>query len=232
MSWMTMGLESGLTITLAVVGFIIVLLAQSKINSAFKKYRNVKTKQGISGFEAARKVLDNNGLNDIHIVETKGNLTDHYDPRRKVIRLSTNIFHGESIASVSVAAHEAGHAVQDKDGYVFMKIRAALVPIVNFISYLGYFAMIISIVAGITSYLTVGIIMVLATLIFQLVTLPVEFDASRRAKQELVDLGIIDNTELEKVDSMLSAAAMTYVAGVLSTLLSLLRLVIMTRDAE
>ncbi|MDD2181657.1 MAG: zinc metallopeptidase [Bacilli bacterium] len=232
MSFMTMGLESGFTIILAIVGFVIVLIAQAKINSAYSKYGKVKVKKGVTGVEVARQILDKNGLTEIYIVETKGKLTDHYDPRRKVIRLSTDIFHGDSIASVSVAAHEVGHAIQDKDNYLFMKIRASLVPVVNIVSYLGYFTMLISIFAGITAYLTIGILIILSTLVFQLVTLPVEFDASKRAKEELLTLELIDKAEVKKSDAMLSAAAMTYVASLVSTLLSLLRLVIMARDAD
>lgn len=230
--WMTLGLENGLTITLAIIGFIIVLWAQAKVNGSYRRFSKVRCHRGLTGVEVARQILDKNGLTDVHIVETQGELTDHYDPRRKVVRLSHNIFHGDSIASVSVAAHEVGHAIQDKDGYLFMRVRASLVPVVNLVNILGYFALGISILAGITSYLMVGIVLVLATLVFQLVTLPVEFDASRRAKQELVALGIVDNNEISKADSMLSAAAMTYVAGVISTLISLLRLIIMARDSR
>lgn len=230
--FMLLGLETGFTIFLAIIGFIIVLWAQAKVSGSYRKYSKVQSQKGLSGFEVARKILDKNGLTDVHIVETQGHLTDHYDPRRKVVRLSTDVFHGDSIASISVAAHEVGHAIQDKDGYVYMKIRAALVPIVNFVNVLGYFALAISIFAGITTYLKLGIILVLATLVFQLFTLPVEFNASNRAKQELETLGLIDNNELKMANSMLMAAAMTYVAGVISTLISLLRLVLMARDSE
>ncbi len=230
--FMLLGLETGFTIFLAIIGFIIVLWAQAKVSGSYRKYSKVQSQKGLSGFEVARKILDKNGLTDVHIVETQGHLTDHYDPRRKVVRLSTDVFHGDSIASISVAAHEVGHAIQDKDGYVYMKIRAALVPIVNFVNVLGYFALAISIFAGITTYLKLGIILVLATLVFQLFTLPVEFNASNRAKQELETLGLVDNNELKMANSMLMAAAMTYVAGVISTLISLLRLVLMARDSE
>ncbi len=232
MGFMTIGLENGLTIMLAIIGFIIVLGAQASVSGAYRKYRKVKIKKGLTGFEVARQILDKNGLNDIHIVEVKGNLTDHYDPRRKVVRLSHEIFHGNSVASVAIAAHEVGHALQDKNNYLFLKIRAFLVPIVNFISYLGYFALFVSIFAGLTSYLMVGIIIILATILFQFVTLPVEFDASKRAKVELVNLGIIDQSESKDASSMLRAAAMTYVAGLISSLLSLLRLVLMARDSD
>ncbi|MFA5603519.1 MAG: zinc metallopeptidase [Bacilli bacterium] len=229
---MTLGLETGLTIILAIIGFVIVLIAQGKVTSAYGKYKRIKTNKGLTGFEVARQILDKNGLTNVYIVETKGELSDHYDPRRKVIRLSKEIFHGSSIASVSVAAHEVGHAIQDKESYVFMKIRASLVPVVNLVSFLGYFAMFISIFAGITSYLMIGIILVLATLLFQLITLPVEFDASNRAKHELSLLGVVDDSEYKKAEDMLNAAAMTYVASLISTLISLLRLVLMARDSD
>ncbi len=212
---------------LAILGFIIVIWAQININSNYKKFKEVKVKKGLSGQEVARKILDANGLENIHIVETQGELTDHYDPKRKVIRLSHTIFHEDSISSVGVAAHECGHAIQDKEGYTFMKIRSALVPFVNLVSYLGYFGLVISIIGGLTGYLKISILVLVATIIFQLVTLPVEFDASKRAKEQLIKLGIIDNDEHEQVSKVLSAAAMTYVAGLISNLLQLLRLIIL-----
>lgn len=171
-------------------------------------------------------ILDSNGLQDIHIVSTNGELSDHYDPNRKVVRLSNDIFNGTTIAAASVAAHECGHAIQDKDGYVFMKIRSFLVPIVNIVSYLGYFGLIVSIIGGFISYIQLCILVLLATILFQLVTLPVEFDASKRAKEELYKLGIVTNEELEGSNKMLFSAALTYVASLLSNLLQLLRLVL------
>lgn len=212
---------------LAILGFIIVIWAQININSNYKKFKEIKVKKGLSGQEVARKILDANGLENIHIVETQGELTDHYDPKRKVIRLSHTIFHEDSISSVGVAAHECGHAIQDKEGYTFMKVRSALVPFVNLVSYLGYFGLVISIFSGLTGYLKISILVLVATIIFQLVTLPVEFDASKRAKEQLIKLGLIDNDEHEQVSKVLSAAAMTYVAGLISNLLQLLRLVIL-----
>ena len=217
---------------LAILGFIIVIWAQININNNYKKYKEVKVKKGLSGQEVARKILDANGLQDIHIVETKGELTDHYDPKRKVIRLSHTIFHEDSISSVGVAAHECGHAIQDKENYTFMKVRSALVPFVNFVSYLGYFGLVISIFAGLTGYLKISILVLIATIIFQLVTLPVEFDASKRAKEQLIKLGLIDNDEHEQVSKVLSAAAMTYVAGLISNLLQLLRLIILLNGRD
>lgn len=212
---------------LPIIGTIIVLFAQFIINSNYKKYSGIKNNKNISGSEIARIILDKNGLNNIYVVETSGELTDHYDPSRKVVRLSKNIYRGTSIASISVAAHEVGHAIQDKEGYSFMRIRSFLVPIVNLTTYLGYFGLIISIFAGITGYLKVSIIVLLASLLFQLVTLPVEFDASKRAKKQLNELGVVNSDEANGVRTMLFAAALTYVASFLSNILQLLRLVLM-----
>ena len=217
---------------LAILGFVIVIWAQIIINNNYRKYQQFKIKKGISGQEIARKILDANGLNDIHIVETQGDLTDHYDPKRKVIRLSHAIFHEDSISSVGVAAHECGHAIQDKEGYNFMKIRSALVPFVNFVSYLGYLGLIISIIGGITGYLKISILILLVTILFQLVTLPVEFDASKRAKEQLIKLNLIDEEEHDQISKVLFAAAMTYVAGLISNLLQLLRLVILLNGRD
>lgn len=217
---------------LGLLGLIIVLWAQANVTGNYKKYLKYKVKSNLSGQEVARKILDANGLNYVHIVETKGELTDHYDPTRKVIRLSSNIFHQSTISSVGVAAHEVGHAIQDKEGYSFMKLRSALVPFVNFVSYLGYFGLIISIFAGLTGYLKISILILCVTILFQLVTLPVEFDASKRAKEQLISLGLIDDSEHEQVSKVLFAAAMTYVAGLISNLLQLLRLVLILNDRD
>lgn len=229
---MIYGLENILTLTLFIIGFIIVLYAQIKINSTYGKYKNIKLNKNITGQEVARMILDSNGMNNIHVVETQGELTDHYDPRRKVVRLSKQIFHDNAIASVAVAAHEVGHAIQDKENYIFMKIRSILVPVVNFITYIGYIVAFISLLAGITGYLKVSIIIILAALLFQLVTLPVEFDASKRGREQLVKLGVIDGSEEKGVKKMLDAAAFTYVASFISSLLNLLRLIIMLRDRD
>lgn len=229
---MIYGLENILTLTLFIIGFIIVLYAQIKINSTYGKYKNIKLNKNITGQEVARMILDSNGMNNIHVVETQGELTDHYDPRRKVVRLSKQIFHDNAIASVAVAAHEVGHAIQDKENYIFMKIRSILVPVVNFITYIGYIVAFISSLAGITGYLKVSIIIILAALLFQLVTLPVEFDASKRGREQLVKLGVIDGSEEKGVKKMLDAAAFTYVASFISSLLNLLRLIIMLRDRD
>jgi Zn-dependent membrane protease YugP len=220
------------TFGLAIAGLIIIVWAQIKVNSAYNKYKKVKIIKDINGREAARMILEKNGL-DIYVVETEGELTDHYDPSRKVVKLSPSIFRDNSVAAVAVAAHECGHALQDKEGYVFMRIRASLVPVVSFISYAGYIAMFIALFAGAMQYFLIGIIMVAATSIFQFITLPVELDASRRALIQLKELNIVSSEELPKAKDVLDAAAMTYIAGTLSSMLQLLRLVLLfTRNRD
>ncbi len=208
------------------LGTLIVIFAEFKVKGAYSKYLGKKSSKDLAGCEVARKILDDAGLEQIHVVEVKGVLTDHYDPKNKVVRLSTDIFHGTSIAAVSVAAHECGHAIQDKDNYSFMRIRSLLIPSVNFITKIGYFASIIGLIFGLFDLAVCGIIVLFATLVFQLVTLPVEFDASKRAKKIIDKLDLATKSEQEGVESMLSAAAFTYVASVINTLLQMLRLLI------
>lgn len=224
---MIYGYEDIITLTLAFIGFVITLVAQLGINGNYQKYKRIQNSKRITGQEVARKILDENGLNHIHVVEVKGELSDHYDPSNQVVRLSTDIYHGDTVAAMAVAAHECGHAIQDKVNYRFMIIRSKLVPFVNLVSYLGYFTVIVSLIAGITGYLMIGILTILATLVFQLVTLPVEFDASKRALKELQKYEIPNNNEIDGATSMLKAAAFTYVASVISSIMSLLRLIIM-----
>lgn len=212
-------------IGLYILILIIPLIASLNINSNYKKYKGINNKNKLSGFEVARKVLDANGLKDMYIVEVRGELTDHYDPTQKVVRLSTDIYHGETIAAAAVAAHECGHAMQDKEGYKMMKIRSSLVPIVNLITYAAYIMFALSIIFQMFDLLMVAIISVLFGLVFQIVTLPVEFDASKRALVQLKELKLVDKKEHEGTEKMLKAAALTYVAAVLSSLLNLLRLV-------
>lgn len=192
----------------------------------------IRNEKMLSGQEVARKILDANGLEDIYVVQVSGKLTDHYDPSRNVIRLSNHVFQDDSIASLAVAAHECGHAIQRKEGYLFYRLRSALVPVVNLVSYFGYFVIIISAFAGITAYLLLGMIMLLSTLIFQLVTLPVEIDASKRGMKEIEKLNLAKQEEMPNVANMLKAAAMTYVASLASTILNLLRLIFMYRDRD
>jgi Zn-dependent membrane protease YugP len=229
---MIYGLETVGTLLLAVVSFIIVIGAQIYLTSTYGENKKKKNQKGLTGCEAARKILDSNGLNNIYVVEVKGELSDHYDPSRKVVRLSSEIFHGDSIASLAIAAHECGHAIQDKDNYTFMRIRGTLAPVVNLVTYLGYFGLIISLFAGITGYLMISIGLIVVALVFQLITLPVEFDASKRALVQIDKLLLIEPSEKSSAEKMLKAAAYTYVASLVSLVLDLLRLVIMTRDRD
>jgi len=226
------GLETPLTIIISIIGFIIVIFAQTKVSKSYSKFKKESNKKGITGVEAAQLILSKNGLDNIYVVETNGELTDHYDPSRNVIRLSKDIFHGESIASLAVASHEVGHALQNKDGYSFMKIRSFLAPVVNFVTSAGYIVLILSLVFGALAYVKIGIFIILGTLLFQLVTLPVEFNASKRAQEQLLSLKLIDKKEETSVKEMLSAAAFTYVASVIGSILSLLRLIIMTQNRD
>ena len=217
---------------LIILGFIITLMAQIYVSSSYSKYKMVKNKNRMTGFDVARKILDDNGLQDIHIVEIKGNLTDHYDPSRKVVRLSSDIFNGSSIASTSVAAHECGHAIQDKEDYKFMKMRSKLVPIVNLSSKLGYFAIFIGFIFGLLDLAIFGIVLLISILLFELITLPVEFDASNKAGKQINKLKLLEGKEKSQSKTMLNAAALTYVASVITTILQILRLFLIASNRK
>lgn len=217
---------------LFIISIVITLIAQIYVSSSYKKYKQIKNKTKISGFEVARKILDNNGLKDVHVIETNGELSDHYDPTRKVIKLSKEIFNGTSIAAISVSAHEVGHAIQDSEGYSLMKIRSMIVPMVNFCSKIGYIVLIIGWIFGELNLAYVGIGLLCATLVFQLITLPVEFNASSKAKEQLKMLNIANGEEEKYCANMLQAAAFTYVAALVTTLLQILRLFLMTRNRD
>ncbi|MCI8497993.1 MAG: zinc metallopeptidase [Bacilli bacterium] len=217
---------------LTLIAFLITVGAQVFISCTFNKYKKVANIKGKSGGEIAREILDKYDLKNIYVVETKGNLTDHYDPNRKVIRLSTDVYNKESIASLAVAAHECGHALQDKDNYVFLKIRAALVPIVNISSKLGYVAIVIGLITSMLNLIWIGIGLEAVILIFQIITLPVEIDASKRALRELEEMNALEKDELQKGKVVLVSAALTYVASVAATVLELLRLVLIYGDRD
>jgi Zn-dependent membrane protease YugP len=220
-------MDSFIVYGLTLISLFIVLLAQAFVSGSYSKYKKVRNERGITGRDAAREILDRNGLNDVSVVETYGHLSDHYDPRGKVVRLSSEIYHGTSVAGVSVAAHECGHAIQDKDGYMFMRIRASLVPLVNFSSYAGYFAILLGCIFGALNLVWIGILCEVVILLFQFITLPVEFNASRRALKLVKEYNFFTDRELRQGRVMLRAAAMTYVASVASTLIQILRLVLM-----
>lgn len=208
-------------------GILLMLWAQAKVKGSYAKYSKVANSKNITGAEAARRVLDDNGLQDVQIEMIRGELTDHYDPRNRVLRLSQGIYSVPSIAAVAVAAHEAGHAIQHATGYGPLKTRTAIVPLVNIGSNLGFIVLFAGIFMQMTGLAWAGVALFGLSTVFAAITLPVEFDASNRAKTALVQAGIVDGgvangPEGKGVDAMLSSAAWTYVAGFASSLLSLL----------
>ena len=215
---------------LLVLALLVTLAAQIYINSSYKKTKRIKNRAGITGAQTARKILDENGLSNVKVEEVTGILGDHYDPRTKTVRLSSDIYRNTSIASASVAAHECGHAIQDKEGYFFLKLRNSIVPLVNFASYAGYFAILIGIIASSLKIIWIGIIAEIVILVFQLITLPVEFAASKRALKQLEKQKILEKIEISTSKKMLTAAALTYVASVTATILEILRLLIAVGD--
>lgn len=214
------------TYILVVIGFIITLIAEIGVKGSYNKYKKISASKMITGKEVARKILDANGLEDVQINEVAGTLSDHYNPSNKTVNLSTDVYKDSSIASIAVAAHECGHAIQDKVGYKFLRFRHAFIPTVNICSKLGYFVVMIGLLFGSFHLAMAGFILLCTILIFQLVTLPVEFNASHRAKKELVNLNLVDNKDASGVKSMLFTAAMTYVASVANTLLQMLRMLL------
>ena len=210
---------------LTFIALIITLLAQAFVSGSYSKYSKIKNEKELTGNEVARHILDKHGLFDIDVVETGGYLSDHYDPKNKVIRLSKNNYRESSIASVAVACHECGHAIQDKEKYSFFKIRSLLVPVVNFSSYAGYVAMLLGCLFGSLNLIWIGIIAEIVILLFQLVTLPVEINASRKGLKELENSNYLTNHELIGGKVMLTAAASTYVASVASTVIEIIRLI-------
>lgn len=207
------------------------LLAQIFIKISYENNSRIKNSKELTGYDVARKILDKNGLNDLLIVETNGYLTDHYDPNRKVIKLSRNIYGNDTISSMAVAAHEVGHAIQDKEGYFFLRLRTFIFPIVSFISRISWLVILIGFFFEIVNAIYLGIIIVSASVIIELVTLPVEINASKRAIKELNSLNLITGEE-DKVKNVLTAAALTYVAGTLAEILQLIRLIGIIKDND
>lgn len=201
-------------------------IAQALISIRYKRYSGIENTQKLSGFETARKILDANGLSDMDIVAVPGSLTDHYDPSRKVVRLSQSNFNDNSIAAMAVAAHECGHAIQDKEGYFMMRLRSAIVPVVKIGTTVSYIIIAIAFIFELLGLFYVGIACSCLGLLFQLITLPVEFNASNRAEKQLKMLGLTNESDDKGTKKVLGAAAMTYVAGMLSSLLVILRYVL------
>jgi Zn-dependent membrane protease YugP len=205
---------------------LIPLWAQMKVKNTFTRYSRVPTSTYRRGAEVAREILNANGLFNVGVEEGRGFLSDHYDPRNKTVRLSPENYHGNSIASAAVAAHECGHAIQDAEGYAFLRFRHALVPVANFGSNASWILIMIGIFAHLSGMLLLGIIFMAAAVLFQLITLPVEYNASNRALAQVVSLGLIANREEREAKKVLNAAALTYVAAAAVAVLELLRLVL------
>ena len=215
------------TILLVIPGLIISIWAQIKVSSTFKKYSNMRTYKGMTGYDAARRILDSNGLAHVRIEQVGGRLSDHYDPRANVIRLSNDVYHSSSPAAIGVAAHEAGHAIQYATQYGPIKLRAGLVSITQFSSVLAIPLFFIGLIMASDALMLAGRLLYAAIAFFQLVTLPVEFNASRRALKVLSSSGMLNSDELDASRKVLSAAAMTYVAALAMSLIQLLRLIAM-----
>jgi Zn-dependent membrane protease YugP len=199
--------------------------AQFKVQAAFRKYSQIRSYTGLSGAQVARRMLDINGLNEVQVEQVNGFLSDHYDPRSRVLRLSPDIYQGNSLASAGVAAHEAGHALQHQQGYAFLQLRSSLVPAVQIGSFLGPIVFIVGLLMAGTTGTTiawVGVGLFAASAVFALVTLPVEFDASRRAKAWLSSSGVMYGEEMGGVNAVLDAAALTYVAAAIQAISTLL----------
>ena len=225
------------TYILLIPAFILSMWAQFKVSSTFSKYSKVSNRRGMTGADAARYILDINGLRHVRIERINGNLTEHFDPRSNVVRLSDSTYASTSVGAIGVAAHECGHAVQYATDYAPIRIRSAIVPVVNICSKLSIPIIIIGFIfayAGSFSntLLNIGIILFSATVFFQLITLPVEFNASARAIATLEQRALLQDDELKGAKKVLSAAAMTYVAAAFSAIMSLLRLIIIARNSD
>ena len=213
-----------------IVYFAVVLLlplyAQMKVKSTYNNFSKVASQRGMTGAQVARMILDQHGLTDVRVVPTQGVLSDHYNPATKTVALSESNYYESSLAGIAVAAHEVGHAIQHKEAYSFLTLRSKLVPVANISSNMSWIFVLIGIFASSSGFLLLGIVLLAAGVVFQIVTLPVEFDASKRAMNEVVSLGIIGNNEEAGARKVLNAAAMTYVAAAAVAVLELLRLVL------
>ncbi len=215
-----------------VPGILLGIWADLKVKNAYAKYSKVRVAKGVTGYDAARAILNANGLQDVRIEKIGGTMTDHFDPRENVVRLSAPVYEGASVAAVGIASHECGHAVQYAMGYTPMKVRGALVGATNFSSMFSIFFVMLGVIFAFPplAYFGVGLFALVA--LFQLITLPVEFNASRRAIAALEGSGVFREEELDGVDRVLTAAALTYVAALVSTVLQLLRLLVIARNSD
>jgi Zn-dependent membrane protease YugP len=202
----------------ALPGIVLAFWAQSRVKGAYNKYSKVRTSRGVSGADVARTLLDSQGLHDVEIEESKGLLSDHYDPRTKVLRLSKDVYHNPSVAAAGIAAHEMGHALQHSSGYFPLQIRSAIVPVAQVGSTLAPWLVIIGFLLRFTTLAWVGVVLFGLAVIFTLITLPVEFDASKRAKKLLVSNGVLIGNEIDGANKVLDAAALTYVAAAVAAI--------------
>ena len=219
------------TYVLVLVGVVLCLLASAKVKNTFRKYSKYRNGRGLTGAEAAERVLHSAGIYDVRIERVSGDLTDHYDPRNKVLRLSDSTYSSQSVAAVGVAAHECGHAIQHATGYAPLKFRSTLVPVANFGSAIAWPLILIGLLfSSETSMIliNIGILAFSAAVLFQLVTLPVEFNASSRAIRAITDTGMMQGEEIKAAKKVLNAAALTYVASAASAILQLLRIILLT----
>lgn len=228
---MMLGGLGGFIIYIALL-MIIPIWAQSKVKRTYKKYSKKATSSHMTGAEVARKILNDNGIYNVEVQETKGVLSDHYDPRKKVVRLSKGNYHGQSMASSAIAAHEVGHAIQDAQDYAFLRFRSSLAPAASKGSNISFFLIFAGIIFSMPNMLLFGIIFMSAAVVFQLVTLPVEFDASNRAMAQLVSTGTIQNNEERETKKVLNAAALTYVAAALVAVAELVRFILIYVASE
>lgn len=208
---------------LIIIAFLLSLWAQFRVKGTFRRWSEVPNQNGMTGYDAARHMLDANGLHDVPIEPVRGSLSDHYDPINRVVRLSEPVYYEKSISALSVACHEVGHAIQHKESYPMLALRHRIFPIVNFASGLAPFLLIAGFLFNAMNLVGIGIIFFSVTVAFQLITLPVEFNASNRAREIMVSEGYIRNEEEKGVAKVLNAAALTYVAGALISLLELIR---------
>ena len=220
------------TVILMLPGLLLGIWAQSKVNNAYRTYSRVSTRSGVTASEAARRMLWQNGAGDVMIEQTGGHLTDHYDPRSNVLRLSSGVCHSGSIAALGIAAHEAGHAIQQAENYPFLKLRTWVAPMVNIGSSLSWPIFFLGLLFSWQPLMMLGIWLFAAVVLFTLITLPVEFDASRRALRMLSEGGYLTQQELGGAKQVLSAAALTYVASFVSAALQLLRLLTLARRRD
>lgn len=219
------------TYILVVIGVLICMAASVKMRSTFNRYSRVMSHSGMTGREAAERLLRGAGIYDVRVEYVSGNLTDHYDPRNKVLRLSSATYNQSSVAAIGVAAHECGHAIQHARGYVPLKLRGALVPVANFGSAIAWPLILLGLLFNSNSsamFLNMGVLAFSMSVLFQVVTLPVEFNASGRALRILGDTGMLYPDEVRKTRKVLTAAALTYVAGAAAAILQLLRILLLT----